>query len=190
MLVLNSKLKTYSVTLPTDISEVNNNYFDNLLKDIKLAPNYSIVAICYVDRLFSVVSDFKNNAGSKQANVIPLIAKLNDTENNLSFKQGDIVICNPTELEMGTHLSLKQNAISLANVANYVIQDKELYNDVISGRFFNDGKSLGAAEAKTTAPDVIFVEFKIVPNCAIKGSYSPKENIYCTMKEHYKSDLK
>ena len=77
----------------------------------------------------------------------------------------------------------------MANVANYVIQDKELYNDVISGRFFNDGKSLGAAEAKTTAPDVIFVEFKIVPNCAIKGSYSPKENIYCTMKEHHKSDL-
>jgi hypothetical protein len=87
MLILNSKLKTYSVKLPTDISEVDNDYFNNLLKDIKLAPNYSIVAICYIDRLFSVISDFKNNAGTKQANVIPLIAKLNDTENNLSFKQ-------------------------------------------------------------------------------------------------------
>ena len=28
MLVLNSKLKTYSVKLPTDISEVDNDYFE------------------------------------------------------------------------------------------------------------------------------------------------------------------
>lgn len=188
MIRIKSDLKPYAIEVPTAISEIDERYFKALLNDVKIANNYAIIAICYKDRLFSILSDFKSgNNGTKE--VVPIIAKIQDNESKVPFAVGDLAVVDTSSLERGTHLSLRNNAICFGAICEYCLSDSELSKAIMNGSFFNGGKSLGAHEAKMAAPDVFFVEFKIVPLCDIKASYSRDANIACTKVEHDKSNL-
>ena len=105
------------------------------------------------------------------------------------FAVADIAVVDASSIERGTHLSLRNNAICFGAICEYCLNDSELSKAIMNGSFFNGGKSLGAHEAKMAAPDVFFVEFKIIPLCDIKASYSQDANIACTKVEHDKSNL-
>lgn len=187
MIRIKSDLKNYAIEVPTSITEIDEKYFKWLLQDVQLAKNYAIIAICYKDRLFSILSDFKNGTtGTKE--VVPIIAKAN-TDAETPAIVNSIAVVDSSSLERGTHLSLYNNSISFAHICNYCIGDAELSKAIMSGSFFNGGKTTGAHEAKMAAPDVYFVEFKIVPICDIKASYPKDANIACSKSIYEKSNL-
>lgn len=186
MIRIKSDLKPYAVEVPTAISEIDETYFKWLLQDIQLAKNYAIIAVCYKDRLFSILSDFKNNNNGMRQ-VVPIIAKINcDVDDNPTAIVENIAVIDGSALERGTHLILPNNSISFASLCNYCLNDSNLAKAIMSGAFFNDGKATGAHEAKMSAPDVYFVEFKIVPICDIKASYDKNANIACSKSMYEK----
>ena len=98
MIRIKSDLKPYAIEVPTAISEIDERYFKALLNDVKIANNYAIIAICYKDRLFSILSDFKSgNNGTKE--VVPLIAKIQDNESKVPFAVGDLAVVDTSSLD-------------------------------------------------------------------------------------------
>lgn len=150
MVEVDSKNQSYKVYLPEDVKEITPEYFNGLLGNIKLQKNYCVVAICYYDKIFNVVSAFKNKKDG-MTSIIPVIAKIEE-DNVCGFKQMERAEINRTDLERGHHLNISANAGGLTNFINYVTGDKDLYKDVLAGKYPHK---------------VIFVEFKIVPLVSI-----------------------
>lgn len=170
MLKIKSDLKLYGINIPTDISEITEEYFNKLLNDVKLPDNYVMIALCYNDRLFTCVNAIKEGLKGT-ANVVPLLAHKADNIKNLNI--GDILIVDASAVSRGVHFSHPKNCISYAGVGKYCSDDNDLYNAILKGKF-NDNK--------TTLPSCWFVEFKIIPVCDVKGSYSKDANFECIFK--------
>lgn len=179
MISIKSDSKSYGIKIPTDLSEIEKEYFEDILKAVKLPDNYSIVAICIADTLFGCVNSYKNNSNSNTV-VVPLLAKTSNLK--LDVKVGDRLFVSKTDLERSLHLSVPNNVIGYDAVGSYCSYDNELYTAIQKGTFFNNGKHHGAMEAKAKSPTCWFVEFKIVPNCDIKAGYDMDDDFNCMYK--------
>lgn len=171
MLKIKSDLKPYSINIPTDISEITEEYFNKLLNNVKLPDNYVMVALCYNDRLFNCVNAIIKEKANETTSIVPLLAHKADNIKN--FNIGDILIVDGFAVSRGVHFSHPKNYISYGSIKKYCSDDDKLYNAIIKGKF-NDNK--------TTFPNCWFVEFKIIPVCDIKGSYSKDANFECIFK--------
>lgn len=177
MLKIENDVRSYGINIPTSLEEITPAYFENLLKNVKLAKNYCIVALCNAETLFSCVSNYKNKTNGMNI-VVPLIAKTNGYDAEV----GDRVMIEPSSLERALHLNVPNNVIGYNFVGNYCIEDTKLTEAILKGTFFNNGKYTGVEQAKLTAPNCYFVEFKIVPFVDIKATYSMKDNFDCIYK--------
>lgn len=174
MLKIKSNLKNYGIIVPTSINEINEEYFDNLLKDVEVAEHYSLVAICYKDKLFNCAMSTKNKSDIN-VDITPIIAKSN------KYKTCDRPIIDAMSISRGTHFYVPNNINSFASVGNYCVEDKDLYMAVVNGSYFKKGEESNI-EAKNNAPDCYFIEYKVIPNCDIKAVYSKDAKFESTMK--------
>lgn len=163
MLKIKSELKNYGINVPTSMSEITDEYFNTLLKDVEVSEHYTLVAICYIEKLFNCAVTIKNKS-ELRSDVIPVVAK------SKAFKTNSRIITDTMSLERGVYFSVPNNIISMNKVGQYIADDKDMYMSVINGSYFKQGNESNN-EAKNNAPDCYFVEFRLLPNVDIKATY-------------------
>lgn len=155
--VLNGIKKTYH--LPTSIKEIPTDYFENVTKSIIPAENYSLIAIIYHESLASIILAQKQNRKDASIGVTPIFVKSGNTTDKFitNISVGDKLIIASSDLTLSHHVVSSANKLSLDK---FIVDIKK--DNFIAQRYNNN---YGLEEC-------YFVEFKLVPNCSIHGSYS------------------
>lgn len=159
---VNGKLGKGHLVFPTNLNELNGVELNNLCSKIHVADNHSLVCLCYRETIGNVLF----TASSKKKNsittaVVPLIIKSGKTDNEFikNIKAGEIAIIPASDLALGYHVYIKDNPYTIDYLLKRSEGDTALYQ-----------RSLSFKNA------VYFTEFKIVPNCNIKGYYEKDDN--------------
>lgn len=155
-LKVNGKAGKFNLNLPTKFNEVSNEYLDNAVKHISVAPDYSLVALVYREKLAVVLNNAKQNK-EMNTSVVPVFVKAGTTDSKFikSIKLGNKVVVTGSDLSIGIHVNSPLNALSIPNIVTICDGDNNVYR-----------------EAMTNTEYCHFVEFKLVPNVAIKGIIS------------------
>lgn len=181
MITLSSDKANYNLLIPTDISEIKRDYFDDVLKDVELAEHYCVVALCFREKLFGLINGANKN--STATAVIPVIAK---TKAGIS-ENLKIALTDRSALERGVHLYIDDiNILSPSNIINYIMNDNELKRSIISGDYFGDNKSKDKKSTKTQSPYCWFIEFKILPLNDIVGTLPVVRDNTISIYKQYK----
>lgn len=158
MIKIKSKLKDYAINFPSNVDEITVEDFKEITKNVKLAPNYCIIALCFKTKLFDFVT-IVGNKRNATLNVVPSIAAISEDDAKLiNGNIGDNIIINRSSLERGIHISLP-TIISSSNAEVYFKADKELCKAITTG---NLDEYLGE-KGKLFADSIVLLEFKIVP---------------------------
>lgn len=158
MIKVESKIADYAINVPTKREEITPEALGALLKDVKLAKYYCVVAMIYKDTLFGVM-----NRTNEVVTVIPVLAKISDDdESSTGGRIGAHLIIDRTSLERGNHLHIKNNIISPSKISEYIRNDRGLAQSIGNGTF---GQNRGH---KMNTP-VYMLEFKIIPINDIKA---------------------
>ena len=154
------------MNLPTKLSEITPEYLNEVTSNVVVADNYSLIGIIYRESLASVM--LANNRKQKNITtaIVPIFIKagVTDTEYIKNMSCGDKIIIAPSDIAMGHHVNCPMNRITVNNIVNLCEGDKEIYRKAAS---FKD--------------KCYFIEFKLVPNCNIHGSYSELDSIDCNL---------
>lgn len=155
-LEVNGSAGKFLVNLPTEFSEISKEYLDNAVKHIEVAPEYSLVALIYREKLAVVLNSAKQNKEMNTA-VVPVFIKAGRTDNKFvkSIQLGNTLVITGSDLAIGIHVNSPLNSLSIPNVVAICNGDNEVYKNAI-----------------TNTDYCHFVEFKLVPNSAIKGIIS------------------
>lgn len=171
MIKLESKLKDYSLLIPTSVKEITPEHYEVMLNSLILQDHYCVIALVHKIKLFSLAS-VVNAKNPPTVEVIPIIAKVCTPNEDIKerLKIGYRAVINRSSLEMGTHYNSAGNDITLTAVNSFIDDDKELRNDIITGDYFKEeGKAI--IDSKNASPKCCFVEFKIVPINNVIGAY-------------------
>ena len=146
-LEVNGSAGKFLVNVPTVFN------LDNAVKHIEVAPEYSLVALIYREKLAVILNSAKQNKEMNTA-VVPMFIKAGTTDSKFikNIKLGNKVIITGSDLSIGIHVNSPLNSLSIPNVVAICNGDNEVYKNAI-----------------TNTEYCHFVEFKLVPNSAIKG---------------------
>lgn len=154
---VNGNAGKFIMNLPTEFSEISKDYLQYATKHIEVAPEYSLVALVYREKLAVILNSAKQN---KEVNtsVVPVFVKAGNTDTKFvkNMKLGNTLIITGSDLAIGIHVNSPLNSISIPNVVAVCNGDNNIYK-----------------EALTNTQYCHFVEFKLVPNSAIKGVINP-----------------
>lgn len=156
--VLETGTKKVSFQFPTNLSEITQEYLQQVTANVKIADNYTLVGLVYHETLGSVILARKQSKKGITSGVVPIFIKAGNCDNEFikSAKCKDKLIIAFSQLSLGHHVAAPTNVISL----DYFIRtlDKDV---TVAARYNNNyGKE-----------ECYFVEFKLVPNCDIVGFY-------------------
>lgn len=139
------------LSLPTTIDEVSIEYLTGVTSDVRIEPNYALVALCVSDKLSTLCSNKNKNIDVK---AISIFVRSNDPNKAIDVLPGEKLICAPTDIMMGHEVTAPRNVLSPSKVAKLVNSTKEL-----------------SAKIFTYTEHIWLVTFKLVPLSAIHGSY-------------------
>lgn len=150
---VSTKDGNYEVNLPTKLNEITNEYLSYVTKDVSVAPEYSLVGLVYVDKLTMVLNSNKAKNGIT-TRVIPIFVKAGTTDSKFvsTCLCGSKLLVPGSDLSMGIHVHCPDNKITINSIVSIFSEDK---NAITSA--WNDNNIY------------YFLEFKLIPNCAIKG---------------------
>lgn len=144
--------KSRVLNLPTTIDEITLDYLNGVTSDVRIEPNYALVALLVSDKL-SVLC-VPNNKKNIDVKAIAVLVRTNDPHEYSEAKTGEKLICAPTDIMMGHEVTSPRNVLSPSKVAKLITSDKALLSKIYS----------------YTEP-VWLTTFKLVPLNAIHGSY-------------------
>lgn len=144
---------------PTNFREVSADFLTRVTSHVKVADNYTLVGLIYHEKLGNIIITRKQAKKSFTAGVVPVFIKSGKADNDFlnNAKVKDKLIIASTELALGNHVVCPNNSLSLDLFIKYLDQDTTL-----AQRYHNN---YGVSQC-------YFVEFKLIPNCDIKGFYS------------------
>lgn len=183
MLVIKSTKAKKILSLPTDFKEVTKEILEEMVANIKVAPNYAVIALLASERLDAVCQMTKNRS-EKASTIVPLLVKINDSDKDYfdknSFNINDRVMIAKTDIEMALHLSVPNNPWSLSHVVDFCNSDDELVKSITEYRLYklpenNPEYSMNGGFKSVVVKKNIFVNFKIVPINAIQAAYSRED---------------
>ena len=171
MITIKSKNKNYGINFPTSVEEVTPTALKAVLENVNLPKYHCVIAMCSSIKLFDLVTAISGANKDTITQVIPLIGKINESDNeNLNANVGERVIIDRSSLERGVHLTTAFS-ISSSNAMRYINSDADLKKDILSGKFNNASNGqLNKSLSLTTSPQIVLVEFKIVPVSAISAT--------------------
>lgn len=158
VVLVNDGIK-FEFNFPTSIAEISDDYLKAITNNVKVADNYSLLAIIYRETLGSMVLANKQKRSSMASGVIPVFVKAGKTDNEFinSLTLKDKVIIASSELMQGHQVNVVGNELSISKFWSILEKDKS-----IASRYNNDyGKE-----------KCCFIEFKLIPNCSLVGYYS------------------
>ena len=156
------------LSLPTTIDEVSIEYLTGVTSDVRIEPNYALVALCVSDKLSTLCSN--NNKKSIDVKAISVFVRSNDPHKAIDVLPGEKLICAPTDIMMGHEVTAPRNVLSPSKVAKLVNSTKEL-----------------SAKIFTYTEHIWLVTFKLVPLNAIHGSYKNIDALEVKAQDNYAS---
>lgn len=151
------------VNLPTSLADIKADYLKSVTNEIVVADNYSLIAICYKEKLSSFIMAGRSKKNNISTAVIPLFVKhgsITSTNSTIDFIAGlntaDKLIIAGADIATGLHVGVPANTLTMNHLLSAI-----------------EGDSYAYQRAAAYKDNVYFVEYKIVPNCAIKGVYKP-----------------
>nr|DAH00356.1 MAG TPA: hypothetical protein [Crassvirales sp.] len=160
---VNGKQGVFTLNLPTTLSDITKEYIANVTSHIEVDDNYTIVGVVFREKLSTLILANRRNKKNSDIAAIPIFVKAGKTNSELITKLdvGEKLIIAPSDIMLGHHLSAPTNLLTINNILNIIEGDMDVYNKV-----------LGVQE------QCYFIEFKLVPNCAIHGAYKKCCNDY------------
>lgn len=157
----NGNLGKVVMNIPTTIEEITPEYLKNVTADVKVADNYSLIAIIYRETLANVILAGRKKNNTITTGVVPVMVKQGAHDAGFfdNLNTGDKVIIAASDIAMGHHVTVPNNRLTINNILAYIEGDKSAYQNAM--------KCTGVC---------CFIEFKLVPNCNIHGFYSTVED--------------
>lgn len=151
-----------TMNLPTSLSEITPEYLLEITKSVKIADNYSLIAILYRESLSGMILASSQKKKQITTSIVAEFVKAGncDTEFINSLKPTERIIISPSDVALGYHVSVKENKLTPDRVLANIVGDKNAYQNAV----------VAAEESNTKY--CYFLEFKLVPNANIHGSYS------------------
>lgn len=158
----NGKNGNYAFNLPTSLNEITKDYLEEVTKDVMVADNYTLVGVCYREKLSNLVLSVKQRKNNITTAVVPIFVKkgVSDPGFYNGIEIGNKLILAASDIAIGHHVVAPKNLLTIENFLNFIEGDTDVYH-----------KALGKNEY------CYFIEFKLVPNCNIHGYYKTNNNI-------------
>lgn len=142
------------LSVPTSINEISSEFLLGVSSNLNIADDYALIALVYSETIPMVISSNSKRKDITTA-VLPLFVKsghsYDDFINSIPVKA--VININGSDISLGNHINFAENNISIGAVINAITKDKDLAKSIL---FMKE--------------KVCFVEFKLVPTCAIKGA--------------------
>lgn len=152
----NGKTGSFDFIFPTKLEELTPDYLILVAKDVEVANDYTLIGVCYREKLSTIIVSSKQNKNLTTA-VVPIFIKSGISENGFvkdKCETGNKIIISPSQIALGHHVVCPENKITISNFLAYLDGDKDAYRNALNINSY-----------------VYFLEFKIVPNCDIIGIY-------------------
>lgn len=148
--------KIITLNLPTNFKEITPKYLLDVCNHITIANDYSLVALIYKEKMTMIVNSSKKST-PMNTTVVPLFVKAGNSDSEFinCLKEGNAIIVPGSDLELGIHVNSVYNILSINNILSLIMSDES--KEVLRNTFKYD-------------MPFFFVEFKLVPNCAIHGA--------------------
>lgn len=160
----NSRNGSKLFTFPTDLKEITPDYLRSVTEDVKVADNYVLVALCYREKLSTIIMTSRQKNPSINANVVPLFVKSGNTDNGFvnDINSGDILIITGSQLALGVHVVSPTNTLNVNHFVAAIEGDATAYTRATDYReyiYFLEFKLIPANEIIAVRKDVVDVEF-------------------------------
>lgn len=171
--IVKTKMSEVKFNFPTNLKELSSEYLLQVTSNIVVAPNYSLIGIVYHERLANIIITCNNKKKNASIGVIPIFIKTGAGDTSIvdNAKIGQKLLISNTQLQLAHHCAVPANRLTIDYFAN--VLDAALYKDLYQ-----------TAVQDADQSEVLFVEFKIVPNCDIIALYDKPakvDNPYITV---------
>lgn len=143
--------------IPTKLEEITPEYLNDVTVNVDAADNYSVIALCYHEKLSTLILANRQAKKNANVNVVPIFVKSGTTDNDFikSIKCGEKILVAGSDIAMGFHLAAPANKLTINHFIAASEGDSNVYQNAMK---YND--------------ICYFIEFKLVPNVAIRARYS------------------
>lgn len=156
--VVNTKNERVIFNFPNSIKELSEDYLNTITSNIHVADNYSLIALCYTEKLKYLILTARAGKKDTKIKVTPIFVKAGNCDidfiKNAKMKQR--VVSMPSQISLGTHVIVPNHRLTIDyfTVALKNTIDKDIYEKECTS---NDQR------------ECIFIEFKLIPNSDIMG---------------------
>lgn len=173
--IVKTKMSEVKFNFPTNLKELSSDYLEKVTSGITVAPNYSLIGVIYHERLANLIITCKNKKKNAAIGVIPIFIKAGAGEQSIvdSAKIGQKLLIANSQLQLAHHCATPANKLTLDYFATVIDNstDTDLYQKAVQD---------------IDQSEVLFIEFKIVPNCDIVALYDDVtkiDNPYITVNQ-------
>lgn len=141
---------------PNSIKEISNDYLTKITDTIHVADNYTLIALCYTEKLSKIILAGRANKKDSKIKVTPIFVKAGNCDidfiKNATIKQR--VVSMPSQISLGTHVIVPNHRLTLDTFILAVSNSVD--NNIYGNECANEDQR-----------ECIFIEFKIIPNSDI-----------------------
>ena len=164
--IVNTKMSEVVFNLPTNLDELSTKYLEEITKGITVAPNYSLIALVYHERLSTLVMTCRNKKKSANIGIVPVFVKTGNGDNSIvtNARVGQKMLIGSNSIQASLNCAVPANKLNIdyfAHVINDSV-DKDLYERSLQEDYQGE---------------VLFIDFRIVPNCDIIALYDKTEKV-------------
>ena len=164
--IVKTKMSEVKFNFPTNLKELSTEYLKQVTDSITVAPNYSLIGLVYHEKLSTLFMTCRSKKKNASIGIIPIFVKSGKSDESIvsTAKVGQKLLISNSQIQLAHHCAAPSNRLTLDYFAKIVDAniDKDLYQTLLVN---NDSQ------------EVLFVEFKIIPNCDIVALYDKPTKI-------------
>jgi len=164
--IVKTEMSEVKFNFPTKLEELTSEYLLGVTEGITVAPNYSLIGLVYHEKLSTIFMTCRSKKKNASIGIIPIFIKSGKSDESIvsTAKVGQKLLISNSQIQLAHHCAAPSNRLTLDYFAKIVDAniDKDLYQTLLVN---NDSQ------------EVLFVEFKIIPNCDIVALYDKPTKI-------------
>lgn len=175
MITLQSRVETYSLSLPNSPKEITPEYLQAVTECVNLPEHYAIVAIIRQVRMYDFLMVLSNPKSQIRAADVAVLCKLNETSVPDEWKIGQQILIDEADIARGTQI-IPPSALTYDNIVSYFVKEQELVRrkDPKDKDYLIQAIMVGGMKDENDKfireYPICFVSFKIIPVTSIHGT--------------------
>lgn len=175
--IVKTKMAEVKFNFPTNLNELSKDYLKEITDNVVIAPNYSLIGIVYHEALSNIILTCKNRKKNASIGIIPIFIKSGKGEQSIvdNAKVGQKLLIDGSRIEFAHKCAVPGNKLTINYLAE--VLDNSVDTDLYQKELTTNSRS-----------EVLFIEFKIIPNCDIIALYEEGNYVECPYVEVSKLD--